>query len=257
MNARLAAVLIGLCASTGTLPAPADVTLTYALHDDGDGGSQIIAIAGSRLRFETVQEGERAIVLYDGRRHVLTMLDAEQKAYVEFGESSAAELERASAERQRASDARLGEELAKLPPEERAALEASLRGNVATEAVRVPRRIEQTGQHRSVAGIGCGIVNVWVDDEKQEAHCVASREALGLSEEEFATLTGALSALEQSSGQDGSVAAALGGVPIHSTERGEEDSELVTELRSVSRAAVPAERLRVPPDYQQQEAPPP
>lgn len=257
MNARLAAALLGLCTVAGVLPAAADVTLNYVLRDDGEGGTETIAIAAGRLRMETVQEGERAVVLYDVKRHVLTLLDAEQKAYVEFGESSAAELERASVERQRASDARLGEELGKLPPGERAALEQSLRANAAAEAVQVPRRIEHTGVRRTVSGIACQTVNVWVDDEKQEVHCVAGREALGLNEEDYATLTGALGALEQMSGQDGSVATQLGGVPIHTADRGEEDAELVTELRSVSRATVPSERLSVPPDYTKQDPPPP
>lgn len=255
MNARPAAVLLALCAVAGPTGAIADTTLTLTLKDDGDGGTETIAIAGSRLRFETVQDGERATVLYDGKRRVLTLLDEEEKVYVEFPETSAADVERARADQQRATDARLAEELAKLPAAERSELEASLRGNAATEAVQVPHRIEQTGQHHTVAGLSCTVVNVWVDDEKQEVHCIAGREALGLGEEEYATLTGALVALERMAGQDGSLAAGYGGFPVRSEEFSE-GGTLVTELRSLSRAAVPADRLRVPAEYRRQDPPP-
>ncbi|PWV61670.1 DUF4412 domain-containing protein [Plasticicumulans acidivorans] len=249
-SARTVLVLLsGLACSSAAL---ADVTLTLNTRVAGINGNETISIAGERLRLDTEQENERSTMLYDGQSHVLTILDDQERAFLEFTDESAAADARVRAEQQQQADARLEEELAKLPAEERQALEASLRQNVATEAAPAPRRVEHTKQKLTVAGLPCEVVNVYIEQAKDQVHCVTGREALGLSETEFRTLEALLVALERMAGQNDGVSANLGGFPIR-TQEYSDGEEMLTELRSIKRENVAAERMRVPEGYRKQE----
>ena len=242
--------LLGCALLCAAVVARADVTLLLNTRSAGIDGTETIFVAGERLRLETRQGDEHSAMIFDAASDTLTMLDDEERVYLDFNRESAEQLDRVRDQQVAALQKQFEAQLAALPAEERAALERSLHADARPGSAQ--RRVERQGQTRTVAGFGCQVIEVYVEDDREQTHCVSGRETLGLSEAEYGTLMRMLAALERMAGQDADATLDLGGFPVQTLEFAEGD-EILTQLKSIQRGPVALDRFRVPAGYRRQE----
>ena len=147
--------------------------------------------------------------------------------------------------------------LAKMPPEQRAAMEQMMQGRM-PGAETVKPEVRETSRSEKVGGHACKIWEILRGTEKEQELCVAAPGALPGGDELFAALK-QMAALTEGlgsnySGRDSYLAEVqrIGGVPILTREfqggKATEETRLVT-VRSES---VAAERFQVPAGFSEQ-----
>lgn len=227
MTARLVPLLVACL----PLVATADVEMRFS-----DGST--ILVGDGRVLF-----GDSAnSVLYVPGRDGLVILNRAQQTFLEmqpgFADKLAAE---AAARRERM--------LAELTPEQRALVEDEITG---PEPEQSEFSVKRTGNRREIAGYGCHEAEI-VDGsgETKEIVCIASPDDLGIPDDDFQALTGFMVKLAEIAAMapdDDSFIDldALGGVPVRTEDI---DYGKVSELLSVSTAAVDEDRLEIPEEY--------
>jgi hypothetical protein len=256
----LLALLIGL-----PLRAEAGVALQ---GKSGQKGRPIaMDLEGKRLRTDASDGHERTMV-FDGEAQRMLLIDSGKKTYRVMDETTA-----------RAAADKLGQELAKLPPEAREKLKAALasRKEGAPAAPHHRWSLEATGGSGTAAGRSCRYYRVLKDgkpDEGSRGHgevCLipwggdlrredfAAWAALGVFSEKLASamaggLTGGATGGAGRSAQTGRLfgawfgeAPGLPGLSAHLDGSGQRVEDW--ELTSIERRAFPADHFAAPPGY--------
>jgi hypothetical protein len=173
------AVAAALCVATGTAQA-ADGLLIVQKTTIGGGAPQTnqIQIEARRMRAEsTGATGGKQIVMFDSAKQVMTLVDPERKTYTEITQ---AEVEKLSAQMSGAM-AQMQQQMAGLPPEQRAQIEAMMKKSGAPTAAPAKKT-----QYRKV---GTDTVGKWKCDKydgydgetKTSELCTVDPKALGFA----------------------------------------------------------------------------
>jgi hypothetical protein len=118
------AVAAAFCVMTGSAQAADGLLIVQKTTSGGAPQTNQIQIEAKRMRAEsTGATGGKQIVMFDSAKQVMTLVDPERKSYTEITQ---AEVEKLSAQVSGAM-AQMQQQMASLPPEQRAAIEAMMK----------------------------------------------------------------------------------------------------------------------------------
>lgn len=237
----------------------AEIILELEERDDDEVFPVTMLVASGKLA--ALDEDGAVEMIFDRASSTIYTLDHNDRSYTRLNRENVdalvGQVDSAMAEMRR--------QLAALPPEQREMAErmmGGMMGGGAAEA-RLPRSMRATGNRGEAAGIRCNWYDVLVGDEQVGTACVAAADAVPGGEELVAMMT-AMSEIydELLERIADSVPMALpanpilpmteaGGLPIRSTERTEEGTEMEIVLLAVREEAVDPALFEVPAGYRE------
>lgn len=241
--------LVCLAASLAP-PAAADTVLEFDTTDDA--ASTVRIVAGA-VRIDGARGDENEWMLYRSAENALFIVSPADTSYTRLDEAAIDAL----GGQMDAARAEWADQLARLPPEQRAMAEKMMQqmtGGASLEKAPAPEP-KPTGEQQTVAGIDCAdyVVNTGRGSEKL---CVAEPEALAMSDDEFTTVRDMytlLAKLSEATGFAGSAAPRadkLPGVPILIQQASGDRKQ---RLRSVAHPDLDAGIFRIPDDYRERD----
>jgi len=258
MKVRIEAIAVAgaLCVLAGTAQA-ADGLLIVQKTTIGAGAPQMnqTQIDSTRMRAEsTGPTGGKQVVIFDGTKQVLTMIDPDTKTYTEM---TKAEVDAMAAQIAPAM-AQMQEMLKSLPPEQRAKLEAAMKGRgTPGPGAAAPKTVYKKIGTDKVGKWTCDKYEGYKGDQKTSELCTVDPKVLGFTASDLA-VSGQMAAffksfMPQMADQGfkvGTVAEqGFSGVPVRQafTIAGR---QTVMEITDVTRQAFPDSVFQVPAGYQ-------
>ena len=241
---RTGLTLVAALAAAHTL-ADARLEMTDGADDD-DG--MIINVSNGKLAFE---EGGVPTMLYDAKTDAFTYLNHAQKGYVVMDKAAMKEV----GDQMDSMMKEVQAQLASLPPEQREAMMQMMPGmadRMKPKSEAPKADIDFTGDSAKVGGYSCKIARISGLADGANEVCVAKPKALGISGDDFDTMTRAFDMMQKAANRFGQgapfpSARELGGVPIRVR-----DDEGVTSLTRVSTDKIDAAVFEIPAGYSQQ-----
>ena len=252
---RAGLTAIALVSLTGGLTTGANgVTITARAVSGGTSQTHHIQLDADHLRADT---GDNKAVIFDGARQVLEIVNTDQKTYRELTKADVDRL----GDQMSGAMAQMQTQMANLPPEQRARIEAMMKGR----GVNPPGATAPKPEYRKVGTdkVGrwtCDKYDVYENGAKAGDVCTVSPSALGLSDSDlavtrqmqtfFAALLKFMPATQanQMLTIRSFTTEGLSGIPVRRT-RANGDS---TELTDVTRGNVPESAFQVPEGFQKQ-----
>lgn len=170
--------LLALAALCAACVAQADTRLVYS----GDQDHFVVSVRPGDVRINAPGDGWQ---LYHRDNNTLYAVDPTHDSYRRMDEDTAAVLQQRMAELR----AKIEAQLKKLPPQRRD-IARSILANKVPGFNPKPQSVslQPTGQYDEIEGIRCEITQIIRGGEAAERMCIASADALGLSDAEFDTL---------------------------------------------------------------------
>ena len=236
-------------------PAAADGILLVSKSTSGSGAPQTsqIQIDGRRMRAEVVGErGEKSSVVFDGTKKLMMIIDDRQKTVTEMTQADIDAIG--------GMMSGMMAQLQSLPPEQRAQMEAMMKGRGASMPGAAAPKIQYTKT-------GTGTVGKWTCDkyegssggQKVSEVCTVDPKVLGFTAADFAVSRDFAAFFKKIMPGGGGQAFSIGtpedqgfsGVPVRtvSTVGGR---QFTTEISEVSRQSFPDSVFQAPAGYQKQ-----
>lgn len=220
-----------LLAAVVAAPARADLTLEY---QDGQ-GAQIFSmfVKGQRVRMES-SGGHATVTLFDAGNRELTVLEPGDRSYMVIDPATIQEMRR-----------QMEQALDML---RRQGIDPSTMG-LDDFMPKVEARVVRTGESRTIDGRSCEVVRYEISDGFNSMACVVEPGTLGISDAEWAAISGIYEALADMTSQmlpSGGAAIELqsaAGIPL---EAWDADGDYVQRLARVERAALDDSMFEVP-----------
>jgi hypothetical protein len=137
-------------------------------------------IEKQRMRVETTGDNGKQVTMFDGEKQVLTTVNYARKTYTELTKE---EMEQMSAQVSGAMTQMQGR-MANVPPEQRARIEAMMRGRMGAAAGAAKTEYRQVGTDK-VAKWTCDKYEGYENNQKTVELCTVDPKALGLSISDF------------------------------------------------------------------------
>lgn len=246
------ALVSALVLSAPAAPKSPEMTLVNEAQSNGKQRTVTLSVKGARVFFEMAEQGAPARqMLRDADQKKMWIINHEKKELVVVTEEDSKALEA----RQAQFRAQMKAQIEKLPPAQRARMEATMLGGGQPDTSKVPNfTYEKKGTPpRTVAGYSCDDYAVKRDGQLHGEGCYAAWKAIGMTADEFKS---AMMKAMPTSTQAGPMMqafeahASAPGVPV---ERIVYDANGVvlhrTALKSFSKTALPAERFELPKGY--------
>lgn len=144
-----------------------------------------IQLEANRMRTEMDVDGRRQIIVFDGAKGLLHIIDPARKSYIEMTKADA---ERMGGMMQSAM-AMMKEQMAKMPPAQRAQMEQKMAGLMGGAAAAGPPPVYQRNGTDTVAKRACDKYDVLTSGKKTGELCTVAPTALGLAASDFAVLS--------------------------------------------------------------------
>ena len=220
-----------------------------------------VQIEKDRMRTDTTgPNGEKMASIFDGQ--TLTTINLDRKTYTVMTKADIASMGA------QASDAmtRMQEQMASLPPAQRAQMEAMMRGRMAGPGMgpNAPPKPQyrKTGSDK-VGAWTCDAYEGTVNGEKVSEVCAVAPSALGFAAQDWDITrqlgeflkTLAPQGQEQAFGVGTVEAQGYSGVPIRMNSYRNGQLQFSSELQQVSRQSFPAASYAVPAGFQKQDSP--
>jgi len=254
-----AAVLVAAEATAGL-----DVkTRTVAEGKSGNTGARM-RTEGDRLRIDMAAppsgQGASSLV-FDANAQVLRILRHDDESYVEIDRQTADQIGATMA----AARKKMQEQLAKMPPQQRALMEKMMQGgaiplpNPDAPKKAVPLEAKPSGETDDVGGTACTVYALTRGGESKGDVCVAAWDAVGIAPSDIAVLkklgafqrkmTEALAGSIPGAEQPFELLERVDGFPLRT--RRLEDGKVVSEtyFEDLTQRDVPADAFAVPADY--------
>ena len=239
-------VLFALCLSTAAL---ADLTLVNDAVAGGKARTVTLSAKGSKAYFELKEvDGPSRTMLRDAEAKKLYIIDHVKKVVLVVTEEDSKQVE----EKQAALRAQLQAQLAKMPAEQRARMEATMLPPTDGKPPVFSYEKKNTPS-RKIAGYACQDYAIKRDGRLSGDGCFTSWKDLGLSAEEFKNTM--LKAMPNIPGNPMGQAAFEAtenapGYPVWRTHLNAEGQVTTqTTLKSIAKSAVAAENFELPKDY--------
>lgn len=234
------------------LPALADFTLVNEAVVQGKAKEVTLSARGGKTYFEFKEDGAPAkALLRDAAAHKMYVVDHATKTVLVISDEDSQQLEAQQAQ----FKAQLKAQLDKLPPEQRARIEASMLGETATHTPAVKVTFERKkSSARKVGPFSCADYLIKRDGQLIGEGCFAAWKSLGVNADEMKAAL--LTALPKTQGNLNPVSQAFDahadapGFPVwrkHVDEQGQVTVE--TTLKSLSKTALPEATFEVPSTY--------
>jgi hypothetical protein len=225
--------------------------------DGGAAQTSQVQIDGKRMRAEGFGDrGEKQIAVFDGTKKVMLLIDDSKKTYVEM---TAADIDAVSSQMS-GMMAQLQQQMQNMPPEQRAQMEAMMKGRgMAMPGAAAPAKIQYTKT-------GTGTVGKWTCDkyegtsggQKVSEVCAVDPQKLGFTAADFEVsreLAAFFSKLMPSGGMQmfsiGSADQGYSGVPVRSVST-VGGRQVTSEITDITRQTFPDASFQAPAGYQKQ-----
>ncbi len=246
-----------LCVLTGVAQAADGVLLvTKTTVDSGAPATNQVHMESKRMRAESSgARGEKMVVVFDGTKQVMTLIDNEKKTYTEMTKADVD----AIGGQMSSMMSQMEDQLKNLPPEQRAKIEAMMKGRGAGAAVAAPKV-----QYKKV---GTGTVGKWTcdryegyaDGQKTSEICTVDPKTLGFSAADFEISRELAAFFKKLMPANAAQVFSLGvaeeqgfsGIPVRSVSTAG-GRQTTTEVTEVSRQTFPDTIFQVPAGYQKQ-----
>lgn len=239
-------VVSALCLSTAAL---ADLTLVNEAVTGGKTRTVTLSAKGSKAYFEMKEaDGPSRTMVRDGDAKKLYVIDHVKKVVLVVTEEDSKQVE----EKQAALRAQMQAQLAKMPAEQRARMEATMLPPTDAKPPVFSYEKKKTPA-RKIAGYSCQDYAIKRDGQLSGEGCFTSWKDLGLTAEEFKTTM--LKAMPNMAGNPMGQAAfeateSAPGYPVWRTHFNAEGQVTTqTTLKSIAKSAVAAENFELPKDY--------
>lgn len=257
-----AAAVLGLLA--GPVPAADGVLISQKISSNsGTTSTHQVQIEPHRMRMEMAggARGGTQVFVFDGTREVMLMIDDAHKTYSEI---TKADLDAVGAQMSSAMS-QMQEAMKNMPPEQRAQVEAMMRGRgmaargavaAAAKPVYKPAGTDTVGKWR------CDKYDGYTDGQKTSEICTVDPKVLGFSAADFAVTKDLAAFFQKLMPANVSQMFRVGtpeetgfsGVPVRSvTTIGSQT--ITSEITDVHRQAFPDSTFQVPAGYQKQDSP--
>lgn len=233
----MAAIVIGLAAPA----ARADTTLVYA---GADGRYTVYLRPGDVRIDDTGTEWQ----LYHGKDPAILSVSPQTQSYTRLDKDAAGAIR----QQMDALRARIEARLQQLPANARPAARAAMAEQVpGLDSRKHSLGLDRTGERGSVAGVSCQIVQIVRDGQPADKMCVASTQALGISNPSFATVKSMFALLQSMLAGTGFETIglpyqSLSGMPVRFVDSVSGERRA---LISVSHETLPDSRFEIPDDY--------
>lgn len=247
-----------LCVGTAATAA-ADGVLLVTKTTSAGGAPQTgqVQIDGRRMRAEAIGErGEKQIVVFDGTKKVMMLIDDSKKTYTEMSE---ADLE-ALGSQMSGMMAQIEQQMKNMPPEQRAQVEAMMKGRGAAMPGAAAPKITYTRA-------GTDTVGKWTCDkytgtsggQKVSEVCTVDPKALGFTAADFAVSRELAAFFKKLMPSGGGQMFSIGtpedqgfsGVPVRTVSSGG-GRQFTSEITEVTRQTFPDSVFQAPAGYQKQ-----
>jgi hypothetical protein len=253
MKSILKAIVSGaaVCVMSGSLQAANGVLIVETTTQGGTTTTNQIQIEGNRMRAEsTGPGGVKQVVIFDGARQVLTMIDPQKKSYAEMTKEDAEKLGAQMSD----AMAQIQKQLVGMAPEQRAKMEAMMKGWMGGAVAKPQFRKAGT---ETVGKWTCTKYESYEGETKTSEVCTVEPKALGLTEADFAFTKEFVEFFKKVVPQMATQAFAIGtveqqgfsGVPIR-RKVSVLGREVTTEITDVTRQAFADSGYVVPAGYQ-------
>jgi len=217
--------------------------------------SSQVQLEPNRLRTELQIDGRLQVIVFDAAKGVLHIIDPARKSYMEVTRADAA---RMSGMMQTAM-AMMKEQMAKMPPAQRAAMEQKMAGLLGGAAAGGgPPEYRRVGTD-TVAKRTCDRYDVYTSGQKTAEICTVAPEALGLSATDFTVLTTfsdfVWSFVPQMAGRlpvVGTSSQGFSGLPVRTITTLPDGTTLTMQLNEARRATFDDAIFEAPAGYQKQ-----
>ncbi len=253
-----AAFVATLCLSAWPLQAADGLLIVEKTTSGGSTQTNQIQIEKDRMRAEMIgQAGEKQAVVFDGAKQVLWLVNYDQKSY---NEMTKADVDRLGGQMSSAM-AQMEAQLKGLPPEQRAQVEAMMKGRgMAGRGGEQSQKTEyrKTGTD-TVGKWTCDKYDGYQNNQKTSEVCAADPKALGFAAADFQITKQLVEFFRKLAPQAADRVLAIGtpddqgfsGVPVRRvTFRGPQQT--ITELADVSRQAFAASAFEIPAGFKKE-----
>lgn len=214
-----------------------------------------IQIESNRMRAEsTGMRGEKTVVIFDGTRQVLTMIDHEKKTYTEMTQEDADKL----GAQLSGVMAQLEKQMAGMTPEQRAMMESAMKGRMGGAGIGAAPKIQyrKTGTD-TVGKWTCDKYEGFEGEKKTSEVCTVDPKVLGYNEADFAVSKQMLAFFKKLAPQQAAQMFGIGnlaeqgfaGIPVRRTFT-VFGRQITSEISEVSRQTFPDSAYAPPAGYQ-------
>lgn len=229
--------------------AAADAKLVMKDTEDGEIES-VTYIRNGMVKLVSGDPAEESeYFLFDTKAGVMTQVNTEKRKYFVM-DSAYAKAMRAQMDMQRKE---FEAQMKNMPPEQRAMMEAMMKGFTDFAEQLKNSKITDTGRKAKHAGFNCRELEWTIDGKKQGEFCVADAGTVGLSGDDAATLHKAYKMMGKLAAEAGmnigplAVLERFDGVTVYS--RTWIASEMVEELAPVKAISMEAEQFEIPATF--------
>lgn len=260
--ARIAPLAAVLCLVATHAWAADGVLLVETRTANGATQTTQIQIEKTRMRAEVPgAQGAVQTVVFDGAAQVMRMIDTANKSYVEISKADVDQL----SDQMSGAMAMMQERMKSLPPEQRAQMEAAMRGRGMPGAAGAPAAAKTEYKKTGTGKVGkwtCDKYDGFQGDKKVSEICTVEPSALGVSAGDFDVTKQMASFFQkivpQSSGQMFSIGSAelgFSGIPVRSVIGIGGGRETTIEITEVSRKNFTDASYAVPDGFQKRASP--
>jgi hypothetical protein len=245
-----------LCVLAGPAQAADGLLLVQKTTSGGTSQTNQIQIESKRMRAESAgRSGGKQVVLFDGTKEVLTIIDMDQKTYSEM---TKADFEALGAQLSGAMS-QMQAQMASLPPEQRAQIEAMMKGRMggAAAPATAPKIQYKRAGSDTVGKWTCDKYEGFEGDKKTSEVCTVDPKALGFAASDFDVTKQLMTFFKKLMPQMADQMFRIGttedqgfsGVPVRQTQT-VAGRQVTTEISEVSRQAFPDSVFQVPAGFQ-------
>jgi hypothetical protein len=255
---KASAVVAGIVLFAATLLAADGILIVEKTTKGGTTVTNMVQIEKTRMRAESVSaSGGKQVVVFDGAAQVMRMIDVDKKTYSEMTKEDIDQL----GGQMTAAMAKMEEQLKKMSPEQRAQMEAMMKGRGgAMGAPTAPKTEYRKAGTDTVGKWTCDKYEGFQNNQKVSEVCTVDPKALGYSLTDF-DVTRQMGAffqklMPQNADQMFAIGSAdaqgFSGVPVRRiTSFGPQQT--VVELSEVSRQTFADSLFAVPEGFQKQQ----
>jgi len=246
-----AAVVVALSSS---LQAAAGLLIVEKTTSGATPATNQIQIEANRMRAESAGPGGgKQVVIFDGSRQVLTIIDNDNKTYSEMTRDDADALGAQLAD----AMAQIQKQLAGMPPEQRAQIESMMKGRMGGAGGAAAKPQYRKAGTENVGKWTCDKYEAYDGDKRTSEVCTVDPKVLGLSEADFAFSRQFVDFFKRVVPQMANQAFVIGtveqqgfaGVPVKRSVN-ILGRQFTTEITDVSRQPFPDSSYAVPAGYQ-------
>ena len=245
------------CLLTATLYAANGIQVTVKTTNGGNTETNQVQLDANHMRAEAIDmRGGKQVMIFDGTKQVMDLVDPASKTYSEI---TKADIDKIAGQMSDAMS-RMNQAMANMTPEQRAQVEAMMRGRMGGAARGgAPAKTEyrKTGSDK-VGRWSCDKYEGYRNGQKVSELCTVAPSALGFTTSDFAVTNEMRDFFSKMMPARADQIFALGtsdqgysGIPVRSTFYAG-GSETTMEVTDVSRQNIPDSTFQVPAGFQKQ-----